>query len=230
MRRTLLMLGMLALAAVWLTPVPQFARYAFWAHMSMHMVVVAVAAPLLALGVAGGRLDPVYRAPGLFAPIPLSVVELIVVWVWHAPHLHHLARESVVGLVAEQGSFLVSGLVVWLAAFGGGFANAASRRAAGVVALLLTSMHMTLLGALIALAPRLLYHHMDTHSALTPLDDQQLGGAIMLLVGGVSYLTGGVWLTFGLTRTAALKTGEKACLSAGTRLLRSDSILPPDRL
>ena len=80
MRRALLMMGLLALATVWLTPMPQFARHAFWAHMTMHMVVVAVAAPLLALGVAGGRLDPVRRAPRLFAAIPLSVVELIVVW------------------------------------------------------------------------------------------------------------------------------------------------------
>ena len=213
MRRALLMMGLLALATVWLTPMPQFARHSFWAHMTMHMVVVAVAAPLLALGVAGGRLDPVRRAPRLFAAIPLSVVELIVVWAWHAPQLHHVARESVAGLVAEQGSFLVSGLVVWLAAFGGGSANAASRRAAGVVALLLTSMHMTLLGALIALAPRLLYHHLDAHSmdmsamdahaVLTPLNDQHLGGAIMLLVGGIAYLAGGIWLTLGLTRPIA---------------------------
>ncbi len=240
MRRALLIMGTLALAAVWLTPVPQFAQHAFWAHMTMHMVVVAVAAPLLALGVAGGRLDPVRRAPRLLAPIPLSVVELIVVWAWHAPHLHSLARESVVGLVAEQGSFLLSGLVVWLSAFGGDPVNAAPRRAAGVVALLLTSMHMTLLGALIALAPRPLFHHpgahsLEAHSALTPLDDQHLGGAIMLLVGGVSYLAGGVWLTFGLMRTATLnattlRTGEQPCLSAGTSPSRSDSNLPHDAL
>lgn len=245
MRRVLLMMGLLALAAVWLTPVPQFAGDTFWAHMTMHMVVVAVAAPLLALGVAGGRLDPVSRAPGLFAPIPLSVVELIVVWAWHTPQLHHAARDSVLGLMAEQGSFLVTGLAVWLAAVGGGATSAASRRAAGVVALLLTSMHMTLLGALIALAPRPLYDHAGSHAvhsapgALTPLDDQHLGGAIMLLVGGVVYLAGGVWLTFGLTRTVRLNaevhktvtltTGEKLCLTAGTSPLPSDSNLPTAR-
>ncbi|HSQ13233.1 MAG TPA: cytochrome c oxidase assembly protein, partial [Candidatus Deferrimicrobium sp.] len=71
---------------------------------------------------------------------------------------------------------------------------------------LLTSMHMTLLGVLLALAPRPLFAH-DTADAthalysLAALADQQLGGAIMLLVGGVAYLAGGLWLTAGLLRS-----------------------------
>lgn len=85
MRRSLLIFGRLALAAVWLGPLPQIGRQTFRAHMTMHMVVVAVAAPLLAFAVAGGKFDPVPQAPKLFAPIPASIVELIVVWAWHAP-------------------------------------------------------------------------------------------------------------------------------------------------
>ena len=65
---------------------------------------------------------------------------------------------------------------------------------AGVAALLLTAMHMTLLGALIALSPRPLYQHAGGLAALTPIEDQQLGGAIMLVIGGVAYLAGGLWL------------------------------------
>jgi putative membrane protein len=98
-------------------------------------------------------------------------------------------------LVLEQGCFLLSGLLVWLTSFGGSTPERASRGALGVVALLLTSMHMTLLGALLALPPRALYAH-SVHGAggLSPLEDQHLGGAIMLIVGGVSYLAGGLWL------------------------------------
>jgi putative membrane protein len=40
----------------------------------------------------------------------------------------------------------------------------------------------------------------DESTGLTALEDQHLGGAIMLLVGGVSYLLGGLWLTMGLLR------------------------------
>jgi hypothetical protein len=84
---------------------------------------------------------------------------------------------------------------------------------------------MTLLGVLLALAPRLLYTHSapsaenlevaDAHlvpgrvdpvatdhtaRGLTALYDQQLGGILMLVVGGASYLLGGLWLTAELLR------------------------------
>jgi putative membrane protein len=188
-------LGLLTLAGVWFGPLPRLAAQAFSAHMVMHMSVVAVAAPLLAYGVAGGRLDPVRKAPALFTPIPASLAELVVVWVWHTPALHHVARYSPSGLVVEQGTFLLSGLVLWLSAFGGDDDQRRNRAAAGVLALLLTSMHMTVLGVLLALPQRPLYAHMGGVAGLTPLQDQHLGGAIMLLIGAASYLVGGLWLT-----------------------------------
>ena len=200
--------GALVLAVTWLGPLPRLARHAFSAHMTMHMLVVAVAAPLLALAIAGGRFDPVRRRPGLFAPIPASLVELIVVWVWHAPVLHHAARHQMTILFVEQAAFLAAGLLVWLAAFGGETPRAPNRTGAGIVALLLTSMHMTLLGALLALSPRPLYAHAALLS-LTPIEDQHLGGAIMLVAGGAAYLLGGLWLTRDLIRGAARAPAER---------------------
>jgi putative membrane protein len=174
------------------------------------MGVVAIAAPFLALGIAGSSLDPVRKWPALFPPIPISVVELVVVWAWHAPVLHLAARHGIAALVAEQAAFLVAGVLVWLAAFGGDRAQRRERAGAGVAALLLTSMHMTLLGALLALSPRPLYTHAGHFSRLTPLEDQHLGGAIMLLIGGISYLAGGLWLTAGLVRGATTKQQARA--------------------
>ena len=173
--------GMLVLAAAWLSR-----GHAFSAHLTVHMSVVAIAAPLLALGIAGGRWDVAALAPRLFAPVPASVVELAVVWAWHTPVLHHAAGADVGVYAAEQLSFLVSGLYLWMSAL------AANRSGEGLIALLLTAMHMTLLGALLGLAPRPLYHG--------ALDDQHLGGAIMILIGGVSYLAGGLWLGARLLR------------------------------
>lgn len=198
-RRALTAAALLGLAALWLGPLPELARMSFAAHMALHMGVVAVVAPLLALGLAGGACDPVRRAPALFPPLPLSILELAVVWTWHAPALHQLARESALGFAAEQSTFLGAGLLVWLAAVGGGTAYRQERRGAGIAALLLTSMHMTLLGALFALAPRPLYAHVEG-CAGSPLADQHLGGAIMILVGGTSYVAGGIWLAAKLLR------------------------------
>ena len=194
---TTLVIGLAVLAAVWLGPLPALARHSFSAHMTLHIAVVALAAPLIAAGLANTRFDPVTRWRRLFAPIPASIVELIVVWGWHLPALHHAARADSLILLLEQSTFLVSGLFLWMSALGGSRAQS-WRAGAGVGALLFTSIHMTLLGALFALTPRALYGHSD-------LFDQHLGGAIMLLVGGTSYLAGGLWLTSSIlrVRTAA---------------------------
>lgn len=193
-------LGWIVLAAAWFGPLPEWAMISFAAHMTLHMAVVAVAAPLLAIGAAGRRLDPVMRIPKLFAPIPASVAELVIVWAWHSPGLHHWARHTVAGFIVEQGMFLAAGVWVWLSAFGGAQPRNCGRSAAGVIGLLLTSMHMTFLGALLVMSPRLLYAHHHAASGLTPLMDQHLGGAVMLVVGGIAFLAGGLVLTSDLVR------------------------------
>lgn len=200
MRIFLAIIGLATLAGAWLGPLPDMASSAFFAHMSLHMLIVAVAAPLLSLAIAGLPSDPVRRVPTLFAPIPASVGELIIVWAWHAPGPHHFARNTAIGFVIEQGMFLLAGVWVWLSAFGGPLPRSGDRTAAGIIGLLLTSMHMTLLGALLALAPRPLFHHHHAYPGLTPLEDQHLGGAVMLVVGGIAYLAGGLALTVDLVR------------------------------
>src|SRR5688572_26011239 len=119
MRMTLLLAGVAVLAMAWLGPLPDLARQSFSAHMAMHMAVVAVAAPLLALGISGSTLDPTPTMPRLFAPIPASMVELIVVWAWHAPALHFAVRHGSWVLVLEQSSFLAAGLLLWISVLGG---------------------------------------------------------------------------------------------------------------
>jgi putative membrane protein len=188
--------GLALLALAWLGPLPGLSRHSFAAHMTLHIVVVALVAPLLAFGVAKSRFDPVRATPALFAPVAASIIELMVVWGWHAPALHHAARRESGVFLLEQATFLGAGLLLWLAAVGGTRITGDWRAGAGVGALLFTSIHMTLLGALFALTPRPLYSHStDAWFGLSPLADQQLGGAIMLLIGGASYLIGGLWLT-----------------------------------
>jgi putative membrane protein len=199
-----------ALACVWLTPLTTALPGPFSAHMVTHMTVVAAAAPLLALALTGTALDPLRRLPAPLLAVPASLVELLVVWSWHAPALHEFARRSNLGLAAEQAMFLASALAVWLCATAPdrraapgaheiGAGKSGSTSAAGVVALLVTSMHMTLLGALLALAPRPLY---PAHGAAA-LADQHLGGALMLSIGGIVYLGGGLALATTLVRQHA---------------------------
>ena len=198
MKRTVTLgVGVAALCAAWLGPLPERVAQSFTAHMSMHVIVVALAAPLIAAALSGSRFDPSGRAPAVFAPLPASLIEWLVVWGWHAPALHALAQHQRWALAIEQGSFLAAGLLLWIGALGGRGAARDARAATGIVGLLLTSMHMTLLGALLALSPRALYgHHAD-------LVDQQTGGLIMLAAGGSAYLIGGLALLARLLRGRA---------------------------
>jgi putative membrane protein len=189
MRKFPYVAGLVALALAWGGIAPHLLP-PFTAHMVMHMLIVAVASPLLALAAVDTRFDISSRLPFLFAPLMASLMEFAVIWSWHAPLLHQFARGSVFGLVLEQASFLSVGFVLWLACIGrqGG--------AAGVFGLLFTSMHMTLLGALLALASRPLYAHVHQHDrwALNALEDQNIGGVVMLGAGGAAYLLGGLVL------------------------------------
>lgn len=176
--------GLAVLAAAWAGPLPGMVPHSFTAHMVLHMAVVGAGVPLVAIGLA-----PLFatRSPVALAVVA-SVADLVVVWGWHAPALHHASRSDPAMLALEQGSFAMAALLVWAVAFAGRDRQAAL---AGGMTLFFTSMHMTLLGALIALAPRPLYPH--GHGTLA---DQQLGGAVMLTVGAVVYL-GGTLILFG---------------------------------
>lgn len=194
-------LGALALVLAWAHLGSAAGHQPFFAYMAGHMTVVAVASPLLALGVAGGRWDPVRRWPRWFPPVGASLIELAAVWAWHTPVLHEWARRTAPALALEQASFLAAGLYLWLSVLGGDAGmDTAQRRGVGIVALLLTAMHMTLLGALLALAPRPLYESVHAATGMSPLEDQHVGGAVMLILGGATYLVAGVWLSWGLVR------------------------------
>jgi putative membrane protein len=180
MSRVLGYLGLALLGALWLLPLDGWLVADFPHHMLRHMGLVAVVAPLLVLGF------PALAAFFAVSPLFGAVVEFMVVWGWHFPRLHGVADRGGWAIVAEQGSFLIAGLLVWAGAL---------RRAqplAGAGGLLLTSMHMTLLGALILLAPRDLYAAICGRAP--DLAAQQIGGLLMLGIGTPIYLIAGLIL------------------------------------
>lgn len=196
--------GIAVLAAVWLGPLPALAAHQFAAHMAMHIAVVCVAAPLIAVGLAGSRVDPVDDWPLLFSPLTASLIELVIVWGWHAPDAHEAARSEASVLAVEQMTFFAAGLLLWLSVLGGHHSSRRERAGVGILGLLLTSMHMTLLGVLLTLSPRTLYAHTGEAS----LDDQRLGGLMMLIGGGTVYLIGGLMLLGWLLRPQPTRSGR----------------------
>jgi putative membrane protein len=196
MKHASLVAGLLLLAILWPGILAFGERDSFSIHMIVHMGVVAGAAPLIAIGLSGSRHDLTIRWPW-FTPVLASLVELVAVWGWHLPAARKLAEASWLVTSLEQMSFLVAGVLLWLSCLGGALDGREGRRLAGTFGLLFTSMHMTLLGALLALSPRPLYGSADVTCFGVPLSaavDQQAGGVVMLLVGAIVYLLGGVIL------------------------------------
>jgi putative membrane protein len=187
--------GLIILAVLGIALIASFGEGSFAAHMIVHMGIVAVAAPLIAYGIIDTAYDLPPRMPWM-TPMLASLVELVVVWFWHVPAFRTAADASLALTLVEQASFLGAGLLLWIVCFRPG-----DGRLAGTMGLLFTSMHMTLLGVLLALAPRSLYAQGDVTCFGIPLSaaaDQQIGGVIMLMVGASAYLCGGVVLLAGL--------------------------------
>lgn len=166
--------GLALLALLWGGGVTAYAAGSIVVHMGLHLAVVAVVPALLAP-----------RLPWQPGPVALGVAvlaEMVVVWGWHLPDAHLWARLSQTGLILEQGSFLAAGLLLWAAAQSAG-------RLGGAAILLGTVMHMTLLGALIGLSPRLIYGDICAgHLGLGAMQEQQLAGVLMAGAGGAIYL------------------------------------------
>jgi putative membrane protein len=199
-KRGCLVAGVVVLAVAWLVAA---ADYGMTGHMAAHMAAVSLAAPLLAVALTGTGWDPAARWPRLVTPLAMSLLELAVVWGWHLPAVRAWVAADGPGLLLEQAMFLSAGLVLWSACLGTLDADSSARRASGVAAMLLTTMHMTLLGVLVTLAPRTLFGTTGFTCLgvdVAPLVDQQLGGVVMLLAGGVSYLAGGLLLLSRLLR------------------------------
>jgi putative membrane protein len=204
--RPFIWIGLALLLIAWAGPLPHLVPESFAAHMALHMGVVGIAIPILAAGLAPLVADHALLRSQLALPIAVSLFDLVIVWGWHTPALHHASRSSGWMLIYEQASFALASLLVWVLALAAPKGRRQGAALAGALTLFFTSMHMTLLGALIGLAPRPIYpgHGHDALFGLTELADQQVGGVIMLAIGGIIYLIGGLALVARALRRPAL--------------------------
>jgi len=225
--------GMLAIAL--LPPLDTFTHHSFAVHMIQHELLMVVAAPLLVLGrpleawawalpLAAQRslhrmtqAQPLRHAWRAFtAPLGAWTFHGLSVWVWHVPVLFRLALESVPLHILQHGCFFGSALAFWWAAFGKG---ARAPTATSIASLFTTMLHTSALGALLTFAPTVWYATGESPLfGLTPLEDQQLGGLVMWVPGGLGYMIAGLaivarWLApagRGVSKTAVSETASGA--------------------
>jgi putative membrane protein len=204
--------AMLVLALA--SPLDGAGSYAFSAHMVQHEILMIVAAPLLVLGrplplwlwafgpdarlaVAAGTRSPGVRAAwgALTAPTNAWLLHFAALWMWHVPGCFQSALADDGMHALQHTSFLASALLFWWAVLGreGGTHG----RGGAIVYLFTTMMHTGALGALFTMSETVWYPLYGNRAALfglSPLEDQQLGGLIMWIPGGLAYLVAGLVL------------------------------------
>jgi putative membrane protein len=195
--------GWLTLLGTLVSPLHWLGEHLFTFHMIEHEILMAISAPLLVLarpiGIWLWSLPHVYRIrAGRFLRRPILVdgwqwlrsgrnatlFHGVAIWAWHAPILFDAAVTNIILHRLQHLSFLLTAIVFWWSVLRNTNAGLAAWH------LFITMLHTSVLGALMALAPRVLYEAQTATAAawgLTPLEDQQLAGIIMWVPAGTVY-------------------------------------------
>jgi len=167
--------ALVVLAVVFVSPLCALSSALFSARTVHHVLLVAVAAPLIAWALPRGRTGPLALA---------TAAQAVVFWAWHAPTAYGWALSNDSAYWLMQLSLLGTAVWFWTAV----------RRAsapAAVAALLIAMVAMGLLGALLTFTGQPVYapHFLTTAAwGLTPLEDQQAAGLIMWAPAAAVYL------------------------------------------
>ena len=164
--------------------------YLFSAHMLQHLLLLMVVPPLLLLGSAG----------------PLATLLLAwslgigTMWVWHVPALYNAALADEGVHLLEHLSFLVTATIFWWPVIAPSEGSRLVPHAA-IVYLFAANAASSLLGILLTFAqaglyPAYLYPDDRLGIAsllrdgwgLSPAMDQQIGGLLMWVAGGLAFL------------------------------------------
>ena len=201
--------GLVLLLVALCSPLDALADTLFSAHMVQHVILIAIAPPLLVLGIPtlpllwglphdarlavgrawkASRLGAVGHA--LVRPVPALVLHTLALWLWHLPGPYASALAHPVVHALEHGCFFGTALLVWWVAI-----RPLGRRPAdtawALFVLLGTFVSSGALGAILTFADTPWYYAQSVGAGawgLTPLEDQQLAGLIMWIPASFAYI------------------------------------------
>jgi putative membrane protein len=174
--------GWTVAAAALLSPLCALSVSLFAARISQHMMLLLIAAPFIALALPPARASRSRGRLGIFTAIFFGAL-----WFWHMPTPYDATFTSTPTYWLMHVTLFGSAILLWRELL----QHRPEDTGAVLFSGLLTSMHMSLLGALLTLAghPQFSVHFATTALwGLTPLQDQQLGGTIMWVPGIALFL------------------------------------------
>ena len=192
------LLGVLVLFIALVSPLDTLGdRYLLTAHMVQHLSLTLVAPPLLLLGTPRWLLRPLL-IPRFALPIGRALTSPLVAFllfnatfaIWHFPALYEPTLHNQPLHILEHVMFFATATLTWWPIFSPLDELPRLPEPAQCLYLFLESLPPTILGAVITFAGSALY---PTYAAaprvwgLSPLADQQLGGLIMWIPGGLVF-------------------------------------------
>lgn len=210
-RRNAFLGGVAALFVAIASPLDAFAFLLLPAHMAQHVLLLAVAPPLLLLGnpahpllrglpaaTAKSALGPFLAWPALRRfgerlghPLTGAIAMSVATWGWHVPAAYELALRVPAWHAAEHATFFVAGLLFWWPVVQPWPSQPRWSRWAIVLYLLVADLQNTLLAALFVFSDRVLYPSYALApqlGSMSVLDQQALAGLLMWVPMSVAYL------------------------------------------
>jgi cytochrome c oxidase assembly factor CtaG/polyferredoxin len=240
--------ALLAVLVALESPVDAFAEMLLSAHMIQHLLLIAVAPPLLLLGqpvlpllrglprwIFKDALGPFLRWREL-KQVGAAIVHPIVAWfalaiviiVWHLPRFYNLALSSQAWHQAEHACFFWAAVAFWWPVIGVWPSHPVWPRWAMIPYLVLADMVNTGLSATLTFSDHVLYSSYQLAPriwGISPLADQSAAGATMWVPGSIAFLVPAVLLGM---RALDSRPAHPVRLIARVRVPRLPARLPWD--
>jgi cytochrome c oxidase assembly factor CtaG len=194
-RRHTLYFG-LGLVTLWLaleTPIDTISDYYLDSvHMVQHVMLGFVAPPLMLLGLSPQMAERVVRVPGvrmITEPVAAQVIAGLVMIGWHLPPLYDATLYSSALHVVEHVMFIAAGGVLFWPMLAATSAQARWQMSPGAKLLYMLVATLPQDGVALALIfSRVPFYEYYTHAprlvaSLTPLIDQTVAGAVLMILG-----------------------------------------------
>jgi putative membrane protein len=185
--------GMLALLAALVSPIDGLGEdYLFSAHMVQHVLLGDIAPLLILLGLSRAIMRPATRRLArlerrlgpLASPFTGIAIWLGLIYLWHIPALYDAAAEHALVHMLEHASFFAAGIALWWPLIQ---PVPMRRRLTGLQPLgyiAAAKAGLAALGLYLAWSSTTLYPHYEQTPriwGLSPVEDQNIGGVIMLV-------------------------------------------------
>lgn len=195
------------------TPLEWYARQLFWTHMSQHLLLIMVAAPLLVVGSPWLQMwrglslrirrpiaktvmrHPAFAAPRrivalLATPSAAWILSTANLWFWHWPPAYDLTLRSHAVHHLEHALFLGLGILFWAQVIDQYPFHARLSQIKRVGYVFGAAIQAWMLAALLAFASSPFYAYAVLPfrpGGISALTDQQLGAGIMWVPGSITY-------------------------------------------